>query len=125
LWKYLKKENNNMSIKLYNVNGIGLLIGEKLSQDDDFVYLKYPGIFTQRTDQRGQPHNTIMEPVPPIFKGRNEMLSRFPLKKAMIIYAGQPIPEMAELYEQYRIKLQARITGIHVVGANAIPKEIA
>jgi hypothetical protein len=114
-----------MSIKLYNANGIGLLIGEKLSQDDDFVYLKYPGIFIQRTDQRGQPHNTIMEPVPPIFKGRNEMLSRFPLKKSMILYSGQPVPEMVSLYENYRVKLQARITGIHVVGANAIPKEIA
>jgi len=110
-----------MSIKLYNANGIGLLIGEKLSQDDDFVYLKYPGIFIQRIDQRGQPHNTIMGPVPPIFKGRNEILSRFPLKKAMIIYAGYPIPEMAELYEQYRVKLQARIAGDNAVGSSAIP----
>ena len=107
-----------MSIKLYNVNGIGLIIGEKLSQDSEFVYLKYPGIFIQQRTQQGQPQNVIVEPVPPIFKGRDEMLSRLPIKKAMIIYGGQPILEMFELYEKYSAKLQARIAGDNAVGSN-------
>jgi len=110
-----------VSIKLYNVNGIGLIIGEKLSQDSEFVYLKYPGIFIQQRTAQGQPQNVIVEPVPPIFKGRDEMLKRLPVKKAMIIYSGQPIPEMFELYEQYSTKLRTRIAGIHVVGSNSIP----
>lgn len=42
-----------MSIKIYNVNGMGLVVGEKLSQDNDFVYLEYPGILIMQMTQRG------------------------------------------------------------------------
>lgn len=110
-----------MSIKLYNVIGMGLVVGEKLSQDNDSVYLKYPGVFVQQMTQQGQPQAMIVEAVPPMFKGRDEMLSRLPIKKSMILYSGQPVPEMVSLYENYKVKLQARITGIHVVGANSVP----
>jgi len=112
-----------MSIKIYNINGMGLVIGEKISQDNEFVYLEYPGIFIQQVSQRGERHDSIIEAVPPVFNGRDEMLERLPLKKAMIIYGGQPIPQMIELYEQYVARLKARISGIQIVGANAMPRQ--
>lgn len=103
-----------MSIKLYNVNGMGLVAGEKISQDSNFIYLQYPGIFVQQRTQQGQPQNVMVEPVPPIFKGRDGMLRRFPIKKAMIIYGGQPTPEMVKLYEQYETQLRTRISGVQI-----------
>lgn len=113
-----------MSIKIYNTTGLGFVLGEKISQDDDFVYLKYPGIFVQQMTQQGQPQSVIIEAVPPFFKGRDEMLKRFPLKKSMIIYGGQPEIKVVEAYEQYATQLQTRLTGIHVVGANTIPHKL-
>lgn len=104
-----------MSIKIYNVNGIGLVIGEKISQDSNFVYLQYPGIFVQHRTQQGQPQNVMIEPVPPIFKGRDEMLRRLPIKKAMIIYGGQPTDETRVLYEEYAAQLRVRIMGLEIV----------
>jgi len=112
-----------MSIKIYNINGMGLVIGEKISQDNDFIYLEYPGIFIQQVSQRGERHDSIVEAVPPVFKGRDEILKRLPLKKSMIIYGGQPVPQMVKLYEQYVIRLKERITGIQIVGANAMPRQ--
>ncbi len=111
-----------MSIKIYNVNGMGMVIGEKIAQDDDFIYLKYPGIFIQQMTQQGQQQPAMIEAIPPLFKGRDEMMKRFPLKKIMILYGGQPAPKVVEFYEQYVKQLQTRLTGIEVVGANAIPR---
>jgi hypothetical protein len=111
-----------MSIRIYNVNGIGIVIGEKLSQDNDYVYLKYPGAFVQQMTQNGQ--QTVMaEIVPAIFEGRDEMLKRFPLKKSLIICGGRPVSQMSEVYEQYATQLQSRLSGIQVVGAGAMPKQ--
>jgi len=112
-----------MSIKIYNTTGLGIVIGEKISQDNDNVYLKYPGIFIQQMTQQGQQQSAIMEAVPPLFKGRDEMLKRFSLKKSIIIYSGQLDAGVVIAYEQYATKLQTRLTGIQVVGANVIPKK--
>lgn len=113
-----------MSIKLYNVNGMGLVIGEKISQDSNFVYLQYPGIFVQQRTQQGQPQNVMVEPVPPIFKGRDEMLKRLPVKKAMIIYGGRPTYETTVLYEEHVARLINRLTGIVVGGMPPIKKDV-
>lgn len=50
------------------------------------------------------------------------MLKRFPLKKCLIVFGGQPVPEMIKTYEQYATQLQTRLTGIQIVGAGAMPK---
>lgn len=112
-----------MSIKIYNVTGLGIVIGEKLSQDNDNVYLKYPAVLVLQAPTQQGPKDLLIEPIPPIFKGRNEMLKRFKIKKTLILYGGQPESKVIELYEQYVTQLQIRLTGIQIVGAGAIPKE--
>lgn len=111
-----------MSIKIYNVNGLGLVIGEKLSQDNDNIYLEYPAVLVLQAPTQQGPRDVLIEPVPHVFKGRNEMLKRFRIKKAMLLYGGQPEPKVIELYEEYAAQLQVRLTGIQVVGAGAMPK---
>ena len=112
-----------MSIKIYNVTGLGLVIGEKLSQDNENVYLKYPAILVLQAPTQQGPKDLLIEPIPPIFKGRNEMLKRFSIKKSMVLYGGQAEDKVIEMYEQYVFQLQTRLTGIQVVGAGAMPKE--
>lgn len=112
-----------MSIRIYNISGIGIVIGEKLNQDNEYVYLKYPGVIISQMTQQGQQQSAIAEIVPTMFKGRDEMLKRFPLRKYLIFYSGKPVVEMIKVYEQYASQLQTRLTGIQVVGAGAMPKE--
>ena len=112
-----------MSIKIYHVSTLGIVIGEKLSQDNDNIYLKYPAVLVLQAPTQQGLRDLLIEPVPPIFKGRNEMLKRFSIKKAMILYGGQAEDKVIEMYEQYVFQLQTRLTGIQVVGAGAMPKE--
>ena len=112
-----------MSIKIYNVTGLGIVIGEKLRQDNDNICLKYPAIFVLQAPTHQGPRDLLIEPVPPVFKGRDEMLKRFSVKKSMILYGGQAEVKAIKLYEQYVIQLQTRLAGIQIVGAGAMPKE--
>lgn len=40
-----------MSVRIYNISGIGVVIGEKLNQDNEYVYLKYPGVIISQMTQ--------------------------------------------------------------------------
>ena len=111
-----------MSVRIYNISGVGLVIGEKLSQDNEYVYLNYPGVIVAQMTQQGK-QLAIVEIVPEICRGRDEIMKRFPLKKNLIFYSGKPVAEAIKVYEQYTAQLQTRLTGIQVVGAGAIPKE--
>lgn len=66
-----------MSVRIYNISGVGLVIGEKLSQDNDYVYLSYPGVIVTQMTQQGK-KSAIVEIVLEIFRGRDEMMKRFP-----------------------------------------------
>ena len=111
-----------MSTKIYNVTGLGLVIGEKLSQDNDNIYLKYPAVLVLQAPTQQGPRDMLIEPVPHVFSGRDEMLKRFALKKHLIICGGKLEPNVIEMYSQYAAQLQARLTGIQVVSAGAMPK---
>ena len=107
-----------MSIKLYNVTGLGFVIGEKISQENDYIYLEYPAIIAMQVSTPQGVKDVMVEPVPPIFIGRNEILKRFPLKKSLIIYSGKPTDKVSELYGEYTTQLQSRLSGIHLVNGN-------
>ena len=111
-----------MSVRLYSATGIGFIIGEKISQDEKNVYLKYPAVLVLQAQTPQGPRDMLMEPVPNIFASKEEMMKRFSLKKDIIIYGGKPEQKLAEMYEQYATQLQTRLSGIQVVGAGAIPR---
>ena len=111
-----------MSVKTYNTVGMGFLIGEKLSQDKEFVYLQYPGIYVPQAQTQEGPRDVMFEAIPQFFKGRDEMLKRFHLKKSMIIFSGQPDDNLFNSYQIYANKLRERITNIRVVGPGALDK---
>jgi len=109
-----------MTIKIYNVIGLGLVMGEKIKQDDDKIYLKYPGVAlpNQRT-QQGQQH-LMIEPVHDFFAGKNALLGMFPIKKIHVIYSGAPSKEALMLYENYLSKTREKLSGLKIVGADAM-----
>ena len=105
-----------MAVKVYNVLGVGFIIGEKLSQDKEFIYLQYPSIYSPQMQTRDGPRDIMFEAIPQFFKGRDEMLKRFHLKKSLIIFSGQPGDDLFKSYEVYAAQLRTRITGLRVVG---------
>lgn len=111
-----------MTIKIYNVIGIGLLVGEKIEQNANQIFLKYPGVLLlgQRTQQG--PRDLMFEPVPKAFAGRNEMLKRFKLDKNHILFSGKPHDNVIKLYQDYSKDLEKELTGkrIDVVDQSAL-----
>ncbi len=111
-----------MSIKIYNVIGMGFVVGEKKSQDNDFIYLEYPGIFQPQMQTPDGLMDVMFEAIPQVFIGRNEMLKRFQLKKALVIFSGKPNDHVLKNYGIYVQQLRAKISGIRVVGSGAMKK---
>ena len=111
-----------MSVKVYNVIGIGILVGEKIEQDNENIYLRHPGVFVPNQQTRQGMQNLMMEPVPPFIVGKDEMLKRFVIKKRNVLYSGKPDMILMELYQQYEKDLRQRISGIKLVGADALSR---
>lgn len=111
-----------MSIKIYNVIGIGLIIGKKISQDTehDKIYLEYPGVLVPNQQTRDGMRNLMIPPVPDFFAGQYEILKKFPVKKAHITLSGSPSPDALDLYANYSKQLRQAVTGIVEVGADAM-----
>lgn len=111
-----------MGIKIYNVVGLGFIVGEKIdlnkitAKDNGKIYLEYPGmlILNQQTKQGGLQH-LMVEPIPDVFAGKDDFLKQFPIKKKDIVLSGKPVPDIIKLYSQYHSNLVTRITGIKVV----------
>ena len=109
-----------MSVKIYNVLGMGFVVGEKKSQDNEFIYLEYPAIYSPQMQTPEGPREIMFEAIPQFFKGRDEMLKRFRLKKSMIIFSGKPEDKMLNNYGLYVNQLRTRLSGIRVVGSGAL-----
>ena len=109
-----------MSVKIYNVIGIGFIMGEKIEQDDENIYLKHPGVLIlNQKIPKGMQH-LIGEPVPPIFAGKDEMLKRFAIKKRNVVFSGKPDIQTMEFYQRYENDLRQRMSGIRLVSADAL-----
>jgi len=108
-----------MRIKIYNVMGLGFFIGEKIDENDEKIYLKYPGMLlpAQRTQQGFQ--DLILDPIPTMFANKNDLIKKFPIKKNNELYHGKPTMAILNLYLDYVNKLQEQITGIKIVSGNA------
>ena len=111
-----------MSVKIYNVLGMGFVVGEKKSQDKDFIYLEYPAIFSPQMQTPDGIQDVMFEAIPQFFNGRNEMLKRFQLKKALVLFSGKPNDHVLKNYGLYVQQLRAKISGIRVVGSDAMSK---
>jgi len=111
-----------MSVKVYNVIGMGMVVGEKIEQDNENIYLRHPGVFVPNQQTRQGMQNLMVEPIPPFFAGKDEMLKRFVIKKRNVLYSGKPDTILMELYQQYEKDLRQRLSGIRLVNANAIAR---
>jgi len=109
-----------MTVKIYNVIGTGLIVGEKIRQDNEKIYLKYPGIVVPNQQTKDGMRNLMVPPVPTFFDGQLEMLSEFPVKKAHVSISGKPSPETLELYNDYSKQVREAVTGIKEVDADAM-----
>jgi len=107
-----------MTIKIYSVLGLGLVMGEKIKQDDEKIYLKYPGIALPNQQTPEGPRHLMVEPIHDFFAGKDDLLEYFPIKKIHVLHSGKPSKGAIELYDNYSRKLRARITGIEEVGAD-------
>ena len=101
-----------MTVKIYNVLGIGMVVGEKIKQDDEYIYLKYPGVALPSQQTQEGPRHLMIEPIHDFFSGKEDLLKNFPIKKIHVIYSGIPSPTAIELYENYTEALIEKITGI-------------
>jgi len=109
-----------MTIKIYNILGIGLVMGEKLKQDDEKIYLKYPGVALPNQQTKQGLQHIMIEPVHDFFSGKDDLLNNFPIKKIHVIYSGTPSLNAMKLYEDYSKKLRERLTGIKTVDAGIL-----
>jgi len=107
-----------MSIKIYNIIGMGFIIGEKIKQDDEKIYIKYPGMLLVGQQTRQGIQDLISDPIPNIFAGKNDLLKNFSIKKENVLYSGMPTAAILELYSRYSVALQEQITGIKIVSGN-------
>ena len=107
-------------IKIYAVKNKGLIVGEKIKQDDESVYLKYPGIiFPNQETKQGFQH-LMAPPIPEFFAGQWEMLKEFKIEKKDITLSGTPSQQIMDLYEDYLKINREKITGIKEAGADAL-----
>ena len=109
-----------MGIKIYTTVGLGILVGEKIKQDDEKVYLKHPGVLVPNQKTRDGIRNLLALPVTEFFAGYLDLLKEFPLKKNLIIFSGRPAPGVLSLYDNYCVQLTEMMTGIIKVGADAM-----
>ena len=109
-----------MSVKIYSVIGIGLIVGEKIEQDDENIYLKHPGVFVMNQQTRQGMQNFMAEPIPPFITGKDEMLKRFVIHKRNILFSGKPDTTLMELYQRYENDLRQRLSGIRLVNADIL-----
>ena len=107
-----------MTVKIYKVIGLGLVMGEKIKQDDESVYLKYPGVALPNQQTEAGPQNIMIEPVHNFFSGKDDLLRNFPIRKANVLYSGTPTKEAMILYEDYSKMLRERLTGIKEASAD-------
>lgn len=111
-----------MTVKIYNVIGVGLVVGEKIRQDNEKIYLKYPGVIVPNQQTKDGMRNLMVPPIPTFFDGQLEMLREFPLKKIHVSISGKPSSETLELYLDYSKKVRQAVTGIKVMGSDAMSR---
>ena len=111
-----------MTVKIYNVIGMGFVIGEKIESDDKHIYLKHPGIFIPNYQTRQGQIPAIADPVPEFFVGKNDLLKRFPIKRIHIVFSGKPDINLMALYQQHENNLRQRMSGIRLVSADALSR---
>jgi hypothetical protein len=109
-----------MGIKIYTTIGLGILVGEKIKQDDEKVYLKHPGVLVPNQKTREGIKNLMAPPVPDFFAGYLDLLREFPLKKSLIVFSGRPAPGVLSMYDNYCTQLMEMMTGIVRVSADAM-----
>lgn len=102
--------------------GIGILVGEKIKQDDEKIYLKHPGVIVPNQQTKEGIRNLMVPPVPEFFAGHLDLLREFPLKKSLIIFSGRPVPDVLNMYDNYCAKLTQMMSGIVMAGADALNK---
>ena len=104
-----------MKIKMFNVSGMGFVIGEQVKQDEETIFLKYPALFLPQQQTPQGNRDIVISAIPPMLANREELLKVFPLKKIQVIYSGKPIPAILQIYSDFYNQLQEKITGIKKV----------
>lgn len=111
-----------MSVKIYNVIGMGFVVGNKIEADDKHIYLKYPGLFIPNYQTQQGIVPVMADPVPEFFANRKDLLNRFPIKRIHIIFSGKPGTNLTALYQQHENNVRQMLSGIRLVGADALSK---
>ena len=104
-----------MKIKMFNVVGMGFVIGEQIKQDEEAIYLKCPGLFLPQQQTPQGARDVVITAIPPMLANREELVKIFPLKKIHVIYSGKPVPAILQIYSDFYNQLQEKITGIKKV----------
>ncbi len=109
-----------MTITIYNVRRIGLVVGEKIKQDDEKIYLEYPSVLVPNQQTKQGIQNIMVPPIPNFFAGQFEMLKKFEIEKKDVTLSGAPSQEVIKLYEDYSEKIREAVTGIKKANANVL-----
>jgi len=114
-----------MGLKLFNVVGVGFVAGEVVDANNDTVYLKFPGVLKAFQTPQGTGLH-IVDIVPEFLDNFRELAEKWPLKRNFILMTGGMKPEMEGIYGEFVKGLIQRLTGIRLVGADAmgnLPKD--
>jgi len=115
----------SMGLKLFNVVGTGFVAGEVIDASNDTLYLKFPGVLKAFQTPQGTGLH-IVDIVPEFLDNFRELVERMPLPRGLILMTGGMKPEMENIYGEFVKTLIQRLTGIHLVGADAmggLPKD--
>ena len=115
-----------MPIKMYSVIGYGMVVGKRSGQDNENIYLEYPGVLVPNQQMRDGNRHLMAPPIGDLWAGENELLTYFPIKKIHVLLSGSPSPDVLKLYSDYSKQLRESITGIKEATAddlNRLPRD--
>ena len=115
----------SVSLKLFNVVGTGFVAGEVVDASNDAFFLKFPGVLQAYQTPKGTGLH-VVDIVPEFLDNHRELVERFPLRRGLVLMMGGMKPEMVGIYGEFVKGLIKRLTGIELVGADAmgnLPKD--
>jgi len=107
-------------VKIFDVLGFGQLIGKVKRSTDTHYIIEHPGKLSVTPAHGGDFSIKIVLFIFPFVKNQKELLKEFPLRKDLIFFFGKADDAFANVWEQHVRECQGVISGIQVVGSNAL-----
>lgn len=110
------------NLKVFNVVGIGYVIGQVLSVKKGITFLRYPAQVRVISDENNQLCFRCIDLVPEFLSNFDALIKNFPLKSEVVIMTGGLKPPLEKIYDVYLKELTKRLSGIDLLSPEEVEK---